>query len=253
MGVDNMRETHHSDGVAAQAHELVKVYGRGEAAVRAVDGITVAVPAGSFTAMMGPSGSGKSTLLHCLAGLDRPTEGRVSIAGTDLAALNDKQLTRLRRDRVGFVFQGFNLVPTLTAKENILLPLRLGRRKPEAGWLDTLVSSLGLGGRLDHRPAELSDGQQQRVAVARALATRPEVVFADEPTGNLDQTNTGELLQLLRWSVDELGQTILMVTHDAAAAAVADRVWFLADGHPVDRLGAPTFASVLEHLKDLEV
>lgn len=238
--------------VAAETVDLTKVYGEAESEVRAVDGITLAVPSGSYTAVMGPSGSGKSTLLHCLAGLDRPTSGTVRIGGTDLASLKDKELTELRRERVGFVFQAFNLVPTLTAKENIVLPLRLGRRDPDPGWFDAVIGSLSLGDRLGHRPAELSGGQQQRVAVARALVTRPQLVFGDEPTGNLDRSSGQELLTLLRRSVDELDQTIVMVTHDPAAAATADRVWFLADGRVVDELTAPTVDGVLDLIRALE-
>jgi putative ABC transport system ATP-binding protein len=240
------------DPIAAETIDLSKVYGEGQAEVRAVDGITIAVPTGSYTAVMGPSGSGKSTLLHCLAGLDRPTGGTVRIGGTDLAALKDKELTELRREHVGFVFQAFNLVPTLTARENIVLPLRLGRREPEPAWFDAVVTALALGDRLGHRPAELSGGQQQRVAVARALVTRPKLVFADEPTGNLDRSSGQELLTLLRRSVDELGQTIVMVTHDPAAAATADRVWFLADGRVVDELVTPTVDGVLDLIRTLE-
>ena len=242
-----------ADGqLAAEAIGLTKVYGEGLAEVRALDGVDLQVPTGTFTAVMGPSGSGKSTLLHCLAGLDRPTSGTVRIGGTDLAALKDKELTRLRRDQVGFVFQAFNLIPTLTAEENIVLPLRLGRREPDGDWLDSVVTSLGLADRLGHRPAELSGGQQQRVAVARALVTRPQLVFGDEPTGNLDRASGTELLTLLRRSVDELGQTIVMVTHDPAAAANADRVWFLADGRVVDELPDPTVDAVLDHIRALE-
>jgi putative ABC transport system ATP-binding protein len=238
--------------LAAEAIGLAKVYGEGQAEVRALDGVDLQVAAGTFTAVMGPSGSGKSTLLHCLAGLDRPTAGAVRIGGTDLAALKDKELTQLRRDQVGFVFQAFNLVPTLTAEENILLPLKLGRRQPDPAWLDGVVASLGLTDRLGHRPAELSGGQQQRVAVARALITRPQLVFGDEPTGNLDRASGTELLTLLRRSVDDLGQTIVMVTHDPAAAATADRVWFLADGRVVDELPDPTVDAVLDHIRALE-
>jgi putative ABC transport system ATP-binding protein len=238
--------------LAAEAIGLTKVYGEGLAEVRALDGVDLQVPTGTFTAVMGPSGSGKSTLLHCLAGLDRPTTGTVRIGGTDLAALKDKDLTRLRRDQVGFVFQAFNLIPTLTAEENIVLPLRLGRRDPDQVWMDGVVGSLGLADRLGHRPAELSGGQQQRVAVARALITRPQLVFGDEPTGNLDRASGVELLTLLRRSVDELGQTIVMVTHDPGAAANADRVWFLADGRVVDELLDPTVDGVLDHIRALE-
>ena len=241
-----------SADIAAETVDLVKVYGQGDAAVRAVDGITMRIARGSFTAVMGPSGSGKSTLLHCVAGLDRPTGGTVRIGGTDLAGLKDKALTRLRRDRVGFVFQSFNLVPTLTAEENILLPLRLGRREPDPAWFDGVIGSLSLGDRLSHRPAELSGGQQQRVAVARALVTQPDLVFGDEPTGNLDRSAGAELLSLLRRSVDELGQTVVMVTHDAAAAAYADTVRFLADGRVVDELAAPTVDGVLDRIRALE-
>jgi putative ABC transport system ATP-binding protein len=237
---------------AAEAVALRKTYGEGPAAVHAVDDLDLTVPAGSFSAVMGPSGSGKSTLLHCLAGLDRPTSGTVRIGGTDLATLKDKELTQLRRDRVGFVFQAFNLVPTLTARENIVLPLRLGRRDPDPAWFEAVVDGLGLGDRLVHRPAELSGGQQQRVAVARALVTRPDLVFGDEPTGNLDRASGTELLGLLRRSVDELGQTIVMVTHDPAAAAIADRVWFLADGRLVDELEDPTVDGVLDRIRALE-
>jgi putative ABC transport system ATP-binding protein len=238
--------------LAAETIELTKIYGEAEAEVRAVDGITLSVPSGSYTAVMGPSGSGKSTLLHCLAGLDRPTSGTVRIGGIDLAALKDKALTELRRERVGFVFQAFNLVPTLTARENIVLPLSLGRRDPDPAWFDAVIAALGLGDRLGHRPAELSGGQQQRVAVARALVTRPQLVFGDEPTGNLDRTSGQELLALLRSSVDDLGQTIVMVTHDPVAAATADRVWFLADGRVVDELSEPTVDGVLDRIRALE-
>jgi putative ABC transport system ATP-binding protein len=236
----------------AEAVEMTKVHGEGEAVVRAVDRVTLRLTPGSFTAVMGASGSGKSTLLHCLAGLDRPTGGAVRIDGTDLSQLSDKQLTRLRRDRVGFVFQTFNLVPTLTAEENIVLPLRLGRRGPDPRWFSTVTGALGLDGRLGHRPAELSGGQQQRVAVARALVTRPALVFADEPTGNLDRTSGAELLELLRASVDRYGQSTVLVTHDAAAAATADHVAFLADGRVVDELADPSVDGVLDRVRALE-
>jgi len=241
-----------SHGPVAEAVDLLKTYGQGEAAVRAVDGVSLAIPTGSFTAVMGSSGSGKSTLLHCLAGLDRPTSGTVRVDGVDIASLDDRGLTRLRRDRVGFVFQAFNLVPTLTAEENILLPLRLGRREPDPAWRDTVISALGLADRLGHRPAELSGGQAQRVAVARGLITRPALVFGDEPTGNLDRTSGAELLSLLRRSVDEFGQTVVLVTHDASAAAHADRVLFLADGRVVDELAEPSVDGVLDRIRKLE-
>jgi putative ABC transport system ATP-binding protein len=236
---------------AARTVDLVKDYGSGATAVRALDGITVELPAGRFTAVMGPSGSGKSTLLHCLAGLDTPTSGRVLLGDDDLGHLSDRQLTRVRRDRIGFVFQAYNLVPTLDALENITLPLRLGGRTPDPAWLAEVIATVGLGDRLDHRPSELSGGQQQRVAVARALASRPDIVFADEPTGNLDSRSGAEVLGLLRTAVDATGQTVVMVTHDPTAAAHADEVLFLADGRVVDRLPAPTAATVLDRLTSL--
>jgi putative ABC transport system ATP-binding protein len=238
---------------AASATDLVKVYGAGETEVRALDGVSVTFPAGGFTAIMGPSGSGKSTLLHCMAGLDRPTSGSVRIGDTEVTELGENDLTRLRRDRLGFIFQAFNLIPTLTAAENIELPLRLAGRTPDREWLDDLVATVGLGDRLDHRPSELSGGQQQRVAAARALATRPEIVFGDEPTGNLDSRSSGELLALLERSAQQLGQTIVMVTHDASAAAFADRVIFLADGRIVDEMADPTADRVLDRMKHLEL
>jgi putative ABC transport system ATP-binding protein len=234
---------------AAQAVGATKRYGRGETAVTALDDVTVAFEAHRFTAIMGPSGSGKSTLLHNLAGLDRLSAGHVFIGGTDLSTLDDKKLTRLRRDRVGFVFQSFNLVPTLTALENITLPLALARRQPDREWLDTVVRTVGLGHRLKHRPSELSGGQQQRVAVARALASKPEIIFGDEPTGNLDSRSGAEILSFLRAAVDDFGQTVVMVTHDPTAASYAHRVVFLADGHIVDELSAPSADRVLERLK----
>ena len=212
---------------------LTRSYGDGEATVHALAGVDVAFPEGAFTAIMGPSGSGKSTLMHLLAGLDRPTAGSVVLAGTELAGLGDKELTALRRDKVGFIFQSFNLLPVLSAEENILLPLSISGREPDRAWVDRLISTVGLQDRLRHRPAELSGGQQQRVAVARALAARPAVVFADEPTGNLDSKTSQEVLALLRRSVDEFGQTIIMVTHDAEAAAIADRRIVLSDGQIV--------------------
>jgi putative ABC transport system ATP-binding protein len=236
---------------AAAAVAATKVYGHGEAAVVALDEVTVDLPAGRFTAVMGPSGSGKSTLLHCLAGLDRLTAGTVLVDGVDLSGLSDKALTLLRRERIGFVFQSFNLVPTLSALENITLPLTLGGRRPDPAWLDEVVTTVGLGDRLAHRPAELSGGQQQRVAVARALVTRPAIVFADEPTGNLDTRAGTEILGFLRRAVDELGQTTVMVTHDPVAAGFADQAVFLADGRIVDAVDGPTPERVLDHLKSL--
>ena len=212
------------------AVDVHRIYGEGEAAVHALDGVSLELPAGAFTAIMGPSGSGKSTLMHVLAGLDRPTSGTVAIAGTDLASLDDKGLTQLRRDKVGFIFQTFNLLPVLTAQENIELPLKIAGRAIDERWRDQLIDTVKLGDRRSHHPSELSGGQQQRVAIARALIAKPAVVFADEPTGNLDSTSSAEVLQLLRHSVDELGQTVVMVSHDANAAAVADRIILLADG-----------------------
>ncbi len=242
-----------SPSPAIKAYAVAKHYGAGPNTVRALDGITVGVPRRSFTAVMGPSGSGKSTLLHCLAGLDTVTSGTVELAGVDLAKLSDRELTRLRRDHVGFVFQSFNLVPTLTAEENITLPALLaGQRKVDQGWLAEVVAAVSLGDRLRHRPSELSGGQQQRVAVARALFARPEVTFADEPTGNLDSRSGGETLGFLRRAVDELDQTVVMVTHDPIAAAHADRVLFLADGRLVDEMSEPTAATVLDRIKRFE-
>ena len=237
--------------LAAQAVEATKVYGSGPTAVMALDAVTVGFEAGRFTAIMGPSGSGKSTLMHCVAGLDTVTEGRVLLGDVDLGTLSDRDLTLLRRDRVGFVFQAFNLVPTLTAEENITLPDRLAGRRTDPDRLAEVVETMGLGDRLAHRPSELSGGQQQRVAVARALVRRPDIVFADEPTGNLDSRSSGEILQLLRRAVDELGQTVVMVTHDPRAAAVADSVVFLADGRIVGRDDDPTTASVVERTSSL--
>jgi putative ABC transport system ATP-binding protein len=232
--------------VAARAVDLRKVYGEGEAAVVALDGVSLDFYASEFTAVMGASGSGKSTLMHCMAALDNATSGQVFLGDTALSALKDKALTELRRDKIGFVFQSFNLVPTLTAQENIELPLSIAGRRPDPVWFDTVIDTVGLRDRLDHRPNELSGGQQQRVAAARALMSRPEIVFADEPTGNLDSTSGAEVLSLLRRSVDEHHQTIVMVTHDPVAAAYTDRVVFLADGHVVDELRNPTRESVLE-------
>jgi putative ABC transport system ATP-binding protein len=229
--------------------DIVRRYGEGDTAVDALRGVSVDIAQGRLTAVMGPSGSGKSTLMHILAGLDRPTSGQVSVAGVEVTALDDTALTKLRRDHIGFIFQFFNLLPMLTAAENIVLPLKLAGGKPDPAWLAELVDKVGLGDRLGHRPAELSGGQQQRVAVARALVSRPSVVFADEPTGNLDSTTGGEILALLRDSVDTLGQTTVMVTHDAHAAAIADRVLFLADGEIVRDLGRSTAHEILDALE----
>jgi len=239
--------------IAARAVDVVKTYGAGDTRVVALDHVSVDFPAGVFTAIMGPSGSGKSTLMHCVAGLDTVTEGRVLIGDADLTTLKDKALTILRRDKIGFVFQAFNLVPTLTALENITLPAALAGRRPDQAWLDTVVDTVGLRDRLRHRPSELSGGQQQRVAVARALAGRPEIIFADEPTGNLDSHSGAEILSFMRRAVTELGQTIVMVTHDPVAASYADRVVFLADGKAVDEMTAPTADRVLDRIKTLEV
>jgi putative ABC transport system ATP-binding protein len=236
-------------GPAVSARAAVKVYGRDRTEVRALDGVDLDIPAGRFTAVMGPSGSGKSTLMHCLAGLDTLTDGQILFGDVDLGRLSDRELTLLRRDRIGFVFQAFNLVPTLSAIENITLPSRLAKRRIDQAWLDQLIATVGLGDRVRHRPSELSGGQQQRVAVARALAGRPAVVFADEPTGNLDSRSGAEILGLMRRAVDDLGQTIVMVTHDPTAAAHADRVVFLADGRVVDGMDSPTAERVLERMK----
>jgi putative ABC transport system ATP-binding protein len=237
---------------AVRAEALTKVYGSGETEVVALAGVTLSLEQGGFTAIMGPSGSGKSTLMHCLAGLDRPSDGQVWVGDVGLVGLSDNEVTRLRRDRIGFVFQSFNLVPTLTAGENITLPMDIAGRTPDQEWVDTVISAIGLGDRLDHRPSELSGGQQQRVACARALASRPDVIFADEPTGNLDSRSGLEVLKLLRRSVDELGQTVVMVTHDANAAAHADRVLFLADGKLVHSMDSPTAEQILEHMLFLD-
>jgi putative ABC transport system ATP-binding protein len=234
---------------AASATDAFKTYGRGGAEVHALAGVTVSFERGRFTAIMGPSGSGKSTLMQTVAGLDTLTSGSVTVAGVELSALSDKELTRLRRDKIGFIFQAFNLVPTLTAKENILLPLDLAGRKPERDWFEQVISTVGLANRLGHRPAELSGGQQQRVAVARALVSRPEIIFGDEPTGNLDSHSGAEVLSFLRTAVRELGQTVVMVTHDPVAASYADRIVFLADGHIVDEMASPTAEQVLDRMK----
>ena len=237
---------------AARAVEATKIFGSGDTAVTAIDRVSVEFQRERFTAIMGPSGSGKSTLMHCMAGLDHLTSGQVFIGDHDLGDLKDRELTEVRRDRVGFIFQSFNLVPTLTALENITLPIDIAGRKPDPVWLDSVVENLGLGDRLGHRPAELSGGQQQRVAAARALASRPELIFADEPSGNLDSTSGAELLDLLAEAVREFGQTIVMVTHDPVAASYADRVIFLQDGRIVDEMADPTPDRVLDRIKSLE-
>jgi putative ABC transport system ATP-binding protein len=234
---------------AARAVAATKQYGTGDSGVTALDAVSVDFRAHEFTAIMGPSGSGKSTLMHLVAGLDTLTSGNVYIGDTDLSTLDDRRLTTLRRDEIGFVFQAYNLVPTLTALENITLPSALAGRKPDQDWLDTVVATVGLGNRLDHRPSELSGGQQQRVAVARALASRPSIIFGDEPTGNLDSRTGSEILSFMRRAVRDLGQTIVMVTHDPAAASYAERVVFLADGRIVDEMLAPTAERVLDRMK----
>ena len=234
---------------AAGAIDARKTYGIGDAAVHALDGVSLSFEPGRFTAIMGPSGSGKSTLLHCLAGLDSLTEGAVYIGDTYLASLNDKQLTELRRKQVGFVFQAFNLIPMLTARENIMLPLMLGGETGDTAWIERVIDTVGLGDRLKHRPSELSGGQQQRVAVARALASRPTIIFADEPTGNLDSNAGGEILRFMRDAVDEFGQTIVMVTHDPYSAAYADRVVYLDDGKIVHDMPEPTADSIIDQMK----
>jgi putative ABC transport system ATP-binding protein len=236
---------------AAQAGHASNIYGSGDTTVKALDNITVQFGTSKFTAIMGPSGSGKSTLMHCLAGLDSLTSGQVFIGDVDLSRLSERQLTTLRRDRIGFVFQSFNLVPTLTAIENITLPMDLAGRKPDRAWLDNVISTVSLGDRLEHRPSELSGGQQQRVAVARALASQPQIIFADEPTGNLDSRSGSEILSFMRRAVDDFHQTIVMVTHDPNAAGYADRAVFLADGTIVDEMLEPTSAKVLDKMKQL--
>jgi len=236
---------------AARAVGATKIYGVGDTEVRALDGIDVEFERGRFTAIMGPSGSGKSTLMHCQAGLDTLTAGKVFIGDTDLSSLSERELTLLRRDNVGFVFQAFNLVPTLSALENITLPMDLAGVKPDEEWLDLVIDTVGLRDRLTHRPNELSGGQQQRVAVSRALASRPEIIFADEPTGNVDSTTGAEILQFMKHAVDTLGQTIVMVTHDPVAASYADRVVFLADGKVVGELHDPDAERVIDHMKQL--
>jgi putative ABC transport system ATP-binding protein len=234
---------------AASTVDAFKIYGEGSTEVRALDGVTVAFQIARFTAIMGPSGSGKSTLLHCIAGLDTLTSGQAFIGETDLSTLDDKKLTILRRDSVGFVFQSYNLVPTLDAYENITLPLALAGHKGDPAWIDSVIATVGLRDRLKHRPSELSGGQQQRVAVARALATKPKIIFADEPTGNLDSHAGAEVLSFMRRVVDDMGQTIVMVTHDPVAASYADRIVFLADGQIVDEMLSPTAERVLDRMK----
>jgi putative ABC transport system ATP-binding protein len=236
---------------AARAVDAFKIYGEGEAEVRALDGVSVDFESARMTAIMGPSGSGKSTLLHCLAGLDRLTSGQIFLGDAELSALSEKQLTLIRRDKIGFVFQAYNLVPTLNVLENITLPMALARRKPDPAWLDTVVTTVRLKDRLNHRPSELSGGQQQRVAVARALLSQPEIVFADEPTGNLDSRSGAEILTFMREAVDDFSQTMVIVTHDPIAAGYADRVVFLADGKVVSEMLDPTAASVLDRMKSL--
>ncbi len=239
----------HDQAVVVAGHEIVRRFGEGTTAVDALRGVSVELPRGSFTAIMGPSGSGKSTLMHILAGLDRPTSGWVELAGTRLDSLSDHDLTLLRRERIGFIFQTYNLLPVLTAEENITLPVRIGGKRPDREWLQELLRATGMEGRRAHRPSELSGGEQQRVAVARALLSRPDVVFADEPTGNLDTRASAEVLGLLRKAVDDYGQTTVMVTHDALAASTADEVLFLADGRIIDRFRRPTVEQILDHLK----
>ena len=236
---------------AARAVNVSKVYGQGDASVRALDGVNVEFAPGQFSAIMGPSGSGKSTLMHCMAGLDTITSGQVYVGDVELNALHDKELTRLRRDAIGFIFQSYNLVPTLTAAENITLPMDIAGRKPDRDWVDRLIDTVGLRARLTHRPTELSGGQQQRVAAARALASRPSIVFADEPTGNLDSRSSAEILEFLRTSVRDFDQTVVMVTHDPVAASYSERVVFLADGRIVDEMASPTADRVLDRMKGL--
>ena len=246
------RDTTAPARVAARVTDLVKTYGSGDTAVTALNGVSLDLNRGEFTAIMGPSGSGKSTLMHCAAGLDSVTRGSVQLGDIELTTLKEKDLTKVRRDSIGFVFQSFNLIPTLNAEENILLPLSIAGRKPDRAWFDQVISTIGLGDRLGHRPGELSGGQQQRVACARALVSRPEIIFADEPTGNLDSTSGAEVLGFLRRSVDEFGQTIVMVTHDPGAASWTDRVVFLADGKIVTELREPTPELILETMKNID-
>jgi putative ABC transport system ATP-binding protein len=239
------------NAAVVRTDRIARQYGEGDTAVHALRGVTVEIAAGQLTAVMGPSGSGKSTLMHILAGLDRPTTGTVQIAGTEITTLGDTELTKLRRRHIGFIFQFFNLLPMLNARENVLLPMTIAGTKPEPGWFDDLIRRVGLTDRLTHRPAELSGGQQQRVAIARALISRPTVVFADEPTGNLDSTTSGEILDLMRSSVEDFGQTTVMVTHDATAAAMADRVLFLADGQIVQELPRSSSSQILQAIESL--
>jgi putative ABC transport system ATP-binding protein len=241
-----------TNGTVVNATELTRRYGSGEAAVDALRGVSLAVKTGELVAIMGPSGSGKSTLMHILAGLDKPTSGHVEIGGEEITGMDDTDLTKLRRRRIGFIFQFFNLLPMLTAEENVVLPLSIAGQKPDPAWLDELLGKMGLKDRIKHRPSELSGGQQQRVAIARALVSRPSIVFADEPTGNLDSKTSGEILQLMRDSVDSFGQTTVMVTHDARAAAIADRVLFLADGKIVQESSDITAADVVQVMEGLD-
>jgi putative ABC transport system ATP-binding protein len=252
MSTTTSTKTSTDTAIAIQAVDVRKAYGKGDTAVTALAGVSLAVESGHLTAVMGPSGSGKSTLMHCLAGLDTVDAGSIEIGGTQVVGMSDKQITALRRDRIGFVFQQFNLLPTLTAGENITLPLDIAGRKPDKAWFDEVVRAVGLADRLGHRPTELSGGQQQRVACARALISRPDVVFADEPTGNLDSKSGAEVLSFLRRSAHDLGQTVVMVTHDPVAAGYADRVVFLADGLIVDEMTDPTSDSVLDRMKAFE-
>ena len=237
--------------IAARAESASKIYGSGENEVKALDNVSVSFERGKFSAIMGPSGSGKSTLMHCIAGLDALTEGNVFIGDTDLSQLNDKEITKLRREKIGFIFQSFNLIPTLNAYENITLPLTLGKKSGDEEWIKQVIDTISLKDRLDHRPSELSGGQQQRVAVARALATQPEIIFADEPTGNLDSKSGSDILKFMRRAVTDLKQTIVMVTHDAVSASYADRIVFLADGHVAGEMFEPTPEKVLDYLKHL--
>lgn len=241
-----------TDGIAARSEALTKIYGAGDTQVTALDQVSLSVARGEFTAIMGPSGSGKSTLMHCMAGLDTPTSGSTFLGDTNLASLGDKELTKVRRDRLGFIFQSFNLVPTLTAAENITLPTDIAGKKVDQAWFEEITSRLGITDRLGHRPSELSGGQQQRVACARALVSRPEIIVGDEPTGNLDSNSSAEVLHILRTSVDRDGQTVVIVTHDAKAASYADRVVFLADGRIVEELRNPTVESILAVMSGIE-